>query len=391
MALWVWGLAAALGLAAPGGPTDDDELAQHLTAIRSQIENLATPIGRREDLGLEAADTLDRAAQASTNAEIRQKRWTEAVEFCDWFLKQCPDCSRAHLVRFRAGVYCWATARSLSESWQLAPHDRKPRDAAVAALDQAIARFRSIVPPPDGADLAFAENLRFRLAEALADRADFEPAGSPDRSSREALALGLLEKPPSEPALGGYWHLLKADLLRRSGKPALAQPELAAAAAAKPPVPEREVLDVRVPLWIEKKQFAAAVKAVDASHLGGPEKALWKVKIRLAERAALAEGQERFSVESDLFRSIKELRDKNAALSRPALLELARADITPDPKQPSEVWESLATAYATAGEPAKAGGLMVRAALRPRDRPGRPSMFVAAARRGLLFPGGPVP
>jgi len=384
LALWVWGLAVALGVATAGEPTDDDELAQHLTTIRSQIENLATPIDRREDLALEAADTLDRAAQSSTNAEIRRKRWSQAVEFCDWFLKQCPDCPRERQVRFRAGLYLWAAARSWSESWQLAPRDRKPRDSAVAALDLAIERFRSIVPSPDGADEAFAENLRFRLAEALADRADLEPAGSSDRSSREALALGLLGKLPSEPALGGYWHLLRADLLRRSGKPALADPELAAAEAAKPPVPESEVIDVRVPLRIEQKQFAEAAKAVDASHLEASEKALWKVKIRLAERATLAEGQERFTVESDLFRSIKELRDKNAAESRPALLELARADITPDPQQPPEVWESLATAYATAGEPAKAGGFMVRGALRARAT-GRAAEACSLRLRGGAF------
>ncbi len=383
-AFWIWEFWLALCVAIAGVPADDDELAQHLAAIRSQIENLEAPSVRRDDLGLEAADTLDRAAQASTNAEIRRKRWTEAIEFCDWFLKQCPDCPRAHLVRFRAGVYSWATARSWSESWQLAPRDRKLRDAAVAALDQAIVRFRSIVPPPEGADPAFAENLSFRLAEAQADRADFEPLGSPQRSSREALALGLLGKPPSEPGLAGYWHLLKADLLRRSGKPALAEPELVRAAAAKPRVPDREVLEVRVPLRIETKQFAEAVKAVDASHLEAAEKALWKVKIRLAERAALAEGQERYSVESDLFRLIKELRDQNAALSRPALLELARADITPDPKQPPEVWESLATAHATAGEPARAGGLMVRAALRARAT-GQAALACSLRLRGGAF------
>jgi len=384
LTICVCGLAIAFCVATGGEPTDDDELSRHLTTIRSQIENTTLAVGRREDLALEAADTLDRAAQASTNAESRRKRWAEAVEFCDWFLTQCPACPRERHVRFRAGLYSWAAARSWSESWQLAPRDRRPRDAAVAALDLAIARYRSIVPAPDGEDPAFAENLRFRLAEALADRAEFEPAGSPERTSREAEALGLLATPQSEPALSGYWHLLKADLLMRSGKPALAEPELAAAAAAKPPVPEREAFDVRVPLRIEQKQFAEAVKAVEASHLPASEKALWKVRIRLAERATLAEGQDRFNVESALFRSIKELRETNAAESRPALLELARANIVPDPKQPPEVWESLATAYATAGEPARAGDLMVRGARRARAT-GRAAEACSLQLRGGAF------
>jgi len=364
LVLSVWALAVAEGAAIAGGPADDDELSQHLTTIRAQIENQTVPIARREDLALEATDTLDRAAQASTNAEIRRKHWREAVEFCDWFLKQCPDCARERQVRFRAGLYSWATGRSWAESWQLTPRERKLRDSAVTALEETIARFRAIAPLPAAADDALAENLRFRLAEALADRADFEPAGATDRSSREAEALHLLDKPPSEPALGGYWHLLKADLLRRSGKTALAEPELAAAAAVKPPLPEREIFDVRVPLLVARDQFTEAVKAIEASHLEAPEKALWKVKVRLAERSKTAEGPQRFTVESELFRSIKELRDKSPTEARPALLELASADITPDAKHPPEVWESLADAYAALGEPAKAGALMVRGAER---------------------------
>jgi hypothetical protein len=381
LAVSVWWLTFALGAATAA---DDDELSQHLTAIRTQIENRTLSIERREDLALEAADTLDRAAQSSTNAEIRRKRWREAVDFCDWFLKQCPDCARERHLRLRAGLYCWATARSWSESWQSAPRDQKLRDSAVSALDEAIARYRSIPPSPDAADDAFAENLHFRLAEAVADRAEFEPAGSAGRSSREAEALGLLDKPPSEPALGGYWHLLKADLLRRSGKAALAEPELAAAAAAKPAVPEREVLDVQVPLLCERRKFAEARKAVDASHLEAPEKLLWKVKICLIERATLAEGAQRFAIESELFRSINELRDKGSAEARPALLELARADITPDAKHPPEIWESLAAACAAMGEPSKAGALMVRAAERARQT-GQPAKACSLRLRGGAF------
>ncbi len=290
-ALAVGMLVLAIGFVTTRAAASDDELARHLASIRTQIEDLTQPLDRREDLALETADTLDRAAQSSTDAEVRRTRWSQAVELCDWFVKQYPESPRERQFRFRAGLYSWALARSYSESWQLDPRDRKPRDSAVAALDEAIERFRSIAPPGP-ADRAFADNLHFRLAESLADRAEFEPAGSQERSSREAEALKLLEQPPSESALGGYWHLLNAELLLRTGNPGLADPELSAAAAAKPPLPESELLEVRVPLFIEQKQFAKAKEAVVASHLQDSQKELWKVRIGLAERPKLPEGKE---------------------------------------------------------------------------------------------------
>jgi len=359
-------LLLSIRFAALGAALIDDELARHLTTIRSQIENLSLSVDRREDLALETADTLDRAAQSSTDAEIRRTRWSQAVELCDWFLKHCPDSPRERQFRLRAGIYSWAKARSFRESWQLEPRDQKSRDSAVAALDEAIERFRSIVNSSFAADKAFTENLQFRLAESLADRAEFDPPGSRERDSREAEALKLLGQSPSEPALGGYWHLLKADLLLRSGKLGPADSELSAAGSAKPPPPEAELLEMRLSLLIAKKQFVEALLAVDASHVQAAVKELWKVKIRLAERGGLVDGKERSVVESELFSAIKEMREKNVAESRLALLELAKAGITPDSQQPPEAWESMAMAAATAGESAQAGDLMLKGAARAR-------------------------
>ena len=207
------GLSVA-GLAFAQVRMDDDELARHLTTIRSQIENVTIGLGRREELALEMSATLDRAGQSSSDASVRRHRWSEAIELLDWFLKENPDPPRERQVRFQAAVLRWAQGRSWIETGLLlGPDDQKPRQEAVAALDNAIERFRSLAG--GGNNPALVENLRFRLAEALADRADLEPGGTPARLTRESEALDLLDKTPAETGLTGFWHLLKADLLRR--------------------------------------------------------------------------------------------------------------------------------------------------------------------------------
>lgn len=85
-----WGLWVAAGTAAAQVPMADDELARHLTTIRSQIENVTIDLTRREELALEMAATLDRAAQTSPDSIIRLRRWSEAIELLDWFLKENP-------------------------------------------------------------------------------------------------------------------------------------------------------------------------------------------------------------------------------------------------------------------------------------------------------------
>jgi len=355
-----WWLAALALAAAAQELSADDELARHLTVVRDQIENLTLDVSRREELTLEMASTLDRAAQSSTNPEARRRRWSQAIELIDWFLNRDPDPPRERQLRFQAGVFRWAQARSWLDAGAVAPGDPNPRQQAVAALDDAIERFHSVAG--GGNNPTLAANLRFRLAEALADRADLEPAGSAGRRSRESEALDLLDQPAAELGLAGYWHLLKADLLRRAGKPADARKELDAAAGSKPPPPAREVVDVRVPLLLDEKKFSEAISSVESSQLEGPVKALWMVRVRLAQLAGPSVAAERVAGEADLFRWIKELRSGTSPETRQALLELAKSAIAPDASHPPEVWDALAVAYGMAGDPVKAAAQLVRAA-----------------------------
>ena len=341
-------------------PMDDDELARHLTTIKSQIENVTIDVGRREELALEMAATLDRAGQASPDSNVRRRRWSEAIDLLDWFLKANPNPPRERQVRFQAAVLRWAQARSWTDAGLLAPDGQKPRQEAVAALDNAIERFRSVAGGGNSPTLA--ENLRFRLAEALADRADLEPAGASGRRSRESEALDLLDQAPAETGLAGFWRLLKADLFRRLGKPAEAEKEITVAVKSTPAPSPREVVEVNIPLLIGLGRYGDAVKSLEVSRLEKPLNALWMVRVRLAQLVNQPAGPERFNVESDLFGWIKVLRAGESFEQRLALLDLARSALVPDLKQPPEVWEALADAYGAAGEPAKAGAEMVRAA-----------------------------
>jgi len=387
IALVGWVLAGVVVSVSAQEVENDDELSRHLTTVRAQVEDRELGLGRREELVLEMAGTLDRAAQASPVPEVRRRRWSDAIELLDWFLKENPDPPRERQLRFQAAVFRWAQANSWQQTWLLAPADSKLREQAATAFDNAIDRLRAVSGAGNSKTLA--DNLRFRLAEALADRADLEPAGTADRRSRESEALGLMDEPLAEPGLAGYWHLLKADLLRRSGKPAEAEKELDAAIKADPPAPEREVFDVQVPILIESRRFTQGLKAVESSHLDGPLKAYWMVRVRLAQLAGMSEGDERFSIESDLFKWIQVLRGGTAPERRLALLDLARSGIVPDAKHEPEVWDSLADAYGTAGDPAKAGAQMERAGKQAAAR-GRADVAAAYRLRGggYLFQAG---
>ncbi len=210
---------------------------------------------------------------------------------------------------------------------------------------------------------ALADNLTFRLAEALADRAELEPIDSPGRKSREVEALGLLDQPGKEPGLHGYWHLLKADLLRRGGKTGRGRErnrgrdQLEAASARA-----RDRRLSRVPLFLEQKKLGEAIKCVESSKAERPVQGLWMVRLRLAQLAAGPPASEVDAVETDLFRWVKELRGQSSPESRQAMLDLATSGVQPTLKQPPEAWEALAEAYGQAGESAKAGDNLVRAA-----------------------------
>lgn len=341
-------------------PVSEAELARHLATVRAQLANPALDLGRRETLAQDMAATLDRAAQSSPDAEARRTRWGEAIDLLDQFTRANPEAGLERALRLQAAVYRMEQARTWIQASAFEPTNPGHRERAMALLDDAIQRLRAISAFGDRTTLG--ENQRFRLSQALANRAELEPEGSDGRRRRENEAMDLLEKPPAELGLTGYWHLLKADLLLRMEKPAESRRELDAAVQTKPPPPEDEVLEVRIPLLMGGKQFADAMQTVESSHLEVAAKALWRIRVRLAQLARMPDGDERRRVHEELFREIRGLRGSRAPEARLALLELARAGVEPVDADPPEAWDALADAYQAAGELAKAADAEARAA-----------------------------
>jgi hypothetical protein len=139
---------------------------------------------------------------------------------------------------------------------------------------------------------------------------------------------------------------------------------LDATARIDPPLPEREVMDVRIPLLIALKKYDDAEAAARNSHLADAAKELEIVRIRLAELAGMAAGSDRFPTEQRLFRLIETLRQRHASESRLALLALSRSGLDPDVRHEPQVWDILAEAYELRGDAEKAGDLEQRAAAR---------------------------
>lgn len=342
--------------------TEPDELAQHLANMKRQVEDTSLPISQRESLLLGMAGALDRAALAAPGADRRQGFWNQAVEVLDTFNAQNPGHPRAREFQLQAAVYRWASGRSWREVGAMNPADGHARDQAIAALDDAITRLRAIATGDAGDVLG--DNLRFRLARALVDRTDLEPADSPSRRTRESEALELLKAPMGEPALKGFAGLLKADLLRRAGQLDEAKGEADAASKSQPPPPEREVLDVLIPILTAQKKHAEALAAVKSSHLDEPARQLASVLVRMNETAGAAAGPEKAAAEREFFRELQALLARKGTEGRLALLKLARSGIEPDPANEPEVWDIMAEAFDLRGDPEKAAALEERAAER---------------------------
>lgn len=355
------GLSLRAGQSAP-----DDELSQHLATLKAQVEDTSLAMYQREALVQEMAGTIDRWARSAVSSDQRQERWGRAVRLLDEFNSQHPGHPRTREFQLQSAVYRWAQGQGWREASDLNPGESRGQREAAAALDDAIVRLRAI--SAEGVEKALENNVRFRLARALADRAGLEPLDSPYRRSREADALALLQEPMTEAGLRGFSSLLKAGLLLRSNRLGEAATELDAASRADPPPPEREILDVRIPILIGQKKYKAAETAISASHLEPPGKDLELLQLRLAELTKLAPGNERFAVEQDLFRLVKTLRQGKTVEARQGLLALAQSGIDPDPRNQAEIWDVLAEAHEVQGDSVKAGALELRAARRAEEQ-----------------------
>src|SRR5205823_6660924 len=103
----------------------------------------------------------------------------------------------------------------------------------------------------------------------------------------------LLDKPISEASLRGFAEWLRADLLVRLGRFDPAEKALETAAQANPPPPASDLLETRVDLWIARKRFDEAAKAVGSAMVDEGTRSLLLLRTRMAQRADLPPGRGR--------------------------------------------------------------------------------------------------
>ena len=333
-----------------GDRLSDRDLGALVEAAERRVDD--GKIGREERARylLDVADQIDRAAQAEPSAERRADRWRRAVALIDGALEAQPGLPRANALELQASVYRWAEGRSWRAQLDRAPTDQAARSQAIEALDDAVVRLRRLWSSnrelPDG-DLT-AQNIRFRYALALADRADLEDDPGRALDARQQ-ALGRLRDLPGEPPLAGHAALLKGRLLVAVGD--LEGAEAALRAAEGQPGPSTaDRLDARLALLLGRKEFEAAIEAIEASGLSEPERDLRAVKVRARQWIDHFPGRERDLVEQDAIARVRRLREAEHPDAEAALAALAATVSEPDADDDPGRWELLAEGHLARGD-----------------------------------------
>lgn len=346
--------------------TSDQELERNLEYLRQQIDDPKNDLPQRESFAMELAATLDRAAQASRDPESQRRIWNEAIKAIDEFERKNPGHPQTRQFQLQAAVYRWAIARGLRRQMDLSPTQANSRSEMFLALDDAIGRLRSITVRPNDDKDTLENNLKYRFAQALADRAELESDIS-EKKRLESEAKALIAGPLAATSIQGFAYLLEGELLRRDGQYTPALERIEAAVKSTPPPPGRQVLEVRTSILIGMKRYEDALAAIRKSPIEESSKRLMSVYTLLAQRASLAPDADRYPVDSKLFEEIGAMKAQPGPDFRLASLALARSRIDPDPRLGPNAWDSLADAQEAVGDSIRASGFEEKAAVRAED------------------------
>ncbi|RUL85553.1 hypothetical protein [Tautonia sociabilis] len=329
-------------------PLDDREVRQLVDSTRRRFAEATLDREAGARLALDVAGRIDQAAQAEPDAARRARRWDQAVELLDAFLAADPGSPMATAVDLQAAVYRWAKGRTWITQLDRFPGDSAARAEAIGALDDALSRLRRLWSTTRGMpseDLT-AQNVRFRLAQALADRARLEDDPGRALDARQQ-ALGRLRDLPAEP-IAGHAALLRARLLIELDQ--LRDAEEALHQAENLPGPsELDRLEVRVALLMARKQFDEAIAVIERSELDRPSKDVRAVKVRARQWIDLFPGRERSAVEEDAIARIRRLRAADHPEASSALASLASTILEPDDDEDPGLWELLAEGHLARG------------------------------------------
>ena len=333
-----------------------------LAELRAIVGNPAIPVEERARRALDGSASLDQAAQQAAQASERRARWSQAVGLLDEFLSKDPQADASPLIRFQAAVYRWAEGRSFAEQAELAPAEAKLRAGAIEALDDSTRRLRSIEVKPIEAAEPFGQNVRFRLAQSIADRAKLDPNNDPGRLALEREALAMLDASLSMPGLKPFARLLRGELSNRLGLFGQAQMEIEQAEKLTPAPPVAAVLEAKVTALDGRLLFEEARKSVEAAKVAGPLKRQMRVRILLARRREKSPGRDRKEIDDEAFREAEPFRGATSLEGRRALMELARTIDEPALDAPPAWWDLLAEGHLRLGDPVRAGRLDAKGA-----------------------------
>ena len=343
---------AAFLLAVGDGP-GSQEVEARRESVRKALADESRPLDDRASMALEEASALDREAQSSPTVESRRERAAEAIKLLDDFNAEHPRHPLETPLALQAAVFTWADGRRDLEAWRLARSDGAKKDRAIGRLDEALGRLEKLEPALSGADPLVAQNARFRLAQAQADRAGLDSDGR-DRLKKSLAAIDPI---PTESAVEVHARLLRAEVLARLGDLERAEGELDAAAKLTPPPPAMMMAEIRTRILLGQRRYGEAIRAIDAAGLDPVERDALGLQVRLAQRTDSLSGVERIDVETDALRRARSLRGSSSIEARRALNDLARALDGPPPHAEPEAWDLLgeAAARGSATPPAPAG------------------------------------
>ncbi|MDR3632860.1 MAG: hypothetical protein P4L84_03435 [Isosphaeraceae bacterium] len=383
----VWlALLTVLGLAMTGPARADEELEQHLAALRRQVEDNLRPLPVRAQLVLEMAATLDRAAQNAPTADQRRSDWQRAVALLDEFTRLNPGQPAAPQFEAQAAIYLWAKGVDLAREAEMSLQGKPLREQAVKELDGAIIRLRKVNEEITAPNDALAQNVRFRLAQTLTDRAGLVEGSVDEKRRREREALAALEPPISEMTLQGYAHLLRAQVLASLDRFERALDEVDAAAKSEQPPSSQELVEVRTSVLIGLARFDEALKAIQKAAADTVLKSSLTAEVLLARRAKATGSSDRDAIDSELFRALQPLRGSERTQARRTLMKAAKQVETPDAQAGPEAWEALADGALALGELRRAGALESKAAdLAGEKGPAKPAQAIRLKAGAILY------
>ncbi len=335
------------------------DLPPEVAELKAKAADTKLTLRTRASAVAEAATALDRYATDARDLDRQRGFWGEAISLVDAFAAENSTFEELSKLRFSSAVYRWAIGRSLLRQYD-ATGEEQAEARAAEQFQKSIATLEPIANEVKASPEPFAQNVRYRLAQVLADLADLDEDPGKRRPLREKAA-DLLATPITEVQLAGFAMLLRAEVGTDLGLHQQAMDSLEQASKLNPRPSPEALASVRVRILMHQSRFADGLKALAAEPIPAPSRDRLAIEILLGQLRQ-ERGSERKEIEADIFARARRLRATSRADARKSLTLLARDLAEPEPGLPPDCWEILAEGFAMLGRPGRAAALLARGA-----------------------------